>query len=122
MKALEKRTRDVETMNQVGNELAEKLDKYHGMSGEARHDQQTTNERYEQVLLELRNRQQLVEAHVKSSDQFTTALQKFELDLTGVDSAILVETPENASEELKRQLAELQVQFSGHVIATLLLK
>lgn len=122
MKALEKRTRDVETMNQVGNELAEKLDKYHGMSGESRHDQQTTNERYEQVLLELRNRQQLVEAHVKSSDQFTAALQKFELDLTGVDSAILVETPENASEELKRQLAELQVQFSGHVIATLLLK
>ena len=110
MKALEKRARDVKAMNEVGEELADKLDTYHGMSGEARHDQQTTNERYERILLELRNREQLVEAQVNSSYQFATALQEFELDLTGVDVAILEETPANDSETLKQQLAELQVQ------------
>lgn len=101
-------------MNELGDELADKLDKYHGMSSEARHDQQTTNERYERIRLELRNREQLIEALVNSSDQFTTALQEFELDLTGVDAAILEETPGSDSDTLKRQLAELQVQGVGH--------
>ena len=110
LKAVEKRAHDVKRMNELGDELADKLDKYNGMSSEARHDKQTTNERYERILLELRNREQLIEALVNSSDQFTTALQEFELDLTGVDAAILEETPGNDSDTLRRQLAELQVK------------
>ena len=99
-------------MNELGDELADKLDKYHGMSSEARHDQQTTNERYERIRLELRNREQLIEAQVNSADQFTTALQEFEFDLTGLDTAILEEAPGNDPDALKRQLAELQVQVT----------
>lgn len=109
LKAVEKRQRDVKRMNEVGGELAGKLDKYHGMSSEARHDQQTTNERYERIRLELLNREKLIEAQVNSSDQFMTALQEFEMDLTGVDAAILEESVGSDSDVLKRQLAELQV-------------
>ena len=111
---MEKRARDVKRMNELGDELANKLDEYNGMSSEARHDQQTTNDRYERIRLELRNREQLIEVQVNSSDQFTTALQEFELDLTGVDAAILEEMPGNDSDALKRQLAELQVRKSCH--------
>lgn len=98
-------------MNEVGAELVEKLEKYHGMSSEARHDQQTTSERYERIRLELLNREKLIEAQVNSSDQFMTALQGFEMDLTGVDTAILEESVGSDSEVLKRQLAELQVRL-----------
>lgn len=98
-------------MNEVGAELVEKLEKYHGMSSEARHDQQTTSERYEQIRLELLNREKLIEAQVNSSDQFMTALQGFEMDLTGVDTAILEESVGSDSEVLKRQLAELLVRI-----------
>ena len=96
-------------MNEVGDELANKLDKYDGMSNEARRDQQTTNERYERIRLELQNREHLIEAQVNASDQFMTALQEFELDLTGVDAAILEEPAGSDSDALKRQLAELKV-------------
>lgn len=98
-------------MNEVGAELAEKLDNYHGMSREARNDQQTTNDRYERIRLELLNREKLIEAQVNSSDQFMTALQELEMDLTGVDAAIADESVGSDSEELKRQLAELQVRI-----------
>ena len=98
-------------MNEVGAELVEKLEKYHGMSSEARHDQQTTSERYERIRLELLNREKLIEAQVNSSDQFMTALQGFEMDLTGVDTAILEESVGSDSEVLKRQLAELLVRI-----------
>ena len=96
-------------MNDVGDELANKLDRYDGMSSEARRDQQTTNERYERIRLELQNREHLIEAQVNASDQFMTALQEFELDLTGVDTAILEEPAGSDSDTLNRQLAELQV-------------
>jgi len=109
LKAVEKRARDVKRMNEVGDELANKLDKYDGMSSEARRDQQTTNERYERIRLELQNREHLIEAQVNASDQFMTALQEFELDLTGVDAAILEEPAGSDSDTLNRQLAELQV-------------
>ena len=109
LKAVEKRAHDVKRMNEAGDELANKLDKYNGMSSEARREQQTTNERYERIRLELQNREHLIEAQVKASDQFMTALQEFELDLTGVDAAILEEPAGNDSDALKRQLAELQV-------------
>lgn len=111
LKAVEKRERDVKRMNEVGAELAEKLDNYHGMSREARNDQQTTNDRYERIRLELLNREKLIEAQVNSSDQFMTALQELEMDLTGVDAAIADESVGSDSEELKRQLAELQVRI-----------
>ena len=109
LKAVEKRAHDVKRMNEVGDELADKLDKCQGLSIEARRDQRTTSERYERILLELRNREQLIEAQVNSAVQFATALQEFELDLTGVDAAVLEETPGSDSDTLKRQLAELQV-------------
>jgi len=109
LKAVEKRARDVKRMNEVGDELASKLDKCNGMSNEARRDQQSTNERYERIRLELQNREHLIEAQVNASDQFMTALQEFELDLTGVDAAILEEPSGSDSDALKRQLAELQV-------------
>lgn len=109
LKAVEKRAHDVKRMNEAGDELANKLDKYNGMSSEARREQQTTNERYERIRLELQNREHLIEAQVKASDQFMTALQEFELDLTGVDATILEEPAGNDSDALKRQLAELQV-------------
>ena len=96
-------------MNEVGDELAKKLDKYDGMSGEARHDKQTTNERYERIRLELQNRERLIEAQVNASNQFNTALQEFELDLTGVDAAVLEEPAGTDSDTIKQQLAELQV-------------
>lgn len=117
LKAVEKRAHDVKKMNQVGDELADKLDKCQGLSSESRRDQKTTSERYDRILLELRNREQLIEAQVNSAYQFTTALQEFELDLTGVDAAVLEETPGSDSDTLKRQLAELQV----YTIVTLLL-
>ena len=109
LKAVEKRAHDLTQMSELGDELADKLDRYQGMSSEARHDKETTKERYERICLELRNREQLIEAQVNSADQFTMALQEFQLDLTSVDSAILEEIPGNDSETLKRQLAELQV-------------
>lgn len=109
LKAVEKRAHDVKRMNETGDELANKLDKYDGMSSEARHDQKATNERYERIRLELQNREQLIEAQVNASDQFNTALQEFELDLTGVDAAILEEPAGSDSDAIKRQLAELQV-------------
>ena len=114
LKAVEKRAHDLTQMSELGDELADKLDRYQGMSSEARHDKETTKERYERICLELRNREQLIEAQVNSADQFTMALQEFQLDLTGVDSAILEEIPGNDSETLKRQLAELQVY--GYVL------
>ena len=114
LKAVEKRAHDLTQMSELGDELADKLDRYQGMSSEARHDMETTKERYERICLELRNREQLIEAQVNSADQFTMALQEFQLDLTSVDSAILEEIPGNDSETLKRQLAELQVY--GYVL------
>lgn len=114
LKAVEKRAHDLTQMSELGDELADKLDSYQGMSSEARHDKETTKERYERICLELRNREQLIEAQVNSADQFTMALQEFQLDLTSVDSAILEEIPGNDSETLKRQLAELQVY--GYVL------
>ena len=114
LKAVEKRAHDLTQMSELGDELADKLDRYQGMSSEARHDMETTKERYERICLELRNREQLIEAQVNSADQFTMALQEFQLDLTSVDSVILEEIPGNDSETLKRQLAELQVY--GYVL------
>lgn len=114
LKAVEKRAHDLTQMSELGDELADKLDSYQGMSSEARHDKETTKERYERICVELRNREQLIEAQVNSADQFTMALQEFQLDLTSVDSAILEEIPGNDSETLKRQLAELQVY--GYVL------
>ena len=112
MKAVEKRSHDLKEMNDLGEELAGKLDMYRGISSEARYDKRTTTERYERICLELRNREQLIEAQVNSADKFTTALQEFQIDLTGVEAVILEETPGNDSETLKRQLAELQVILS----------
>ena len=109
LRAVGRRERDVTRMNEVGDELAVKLDNFNGKSEEARLDQKTTNDRYQRVCIELRNRRQFIEARVNAADKFTSALQELESELTSVDAAILDEPVGSKSDVLKRQLAELQV-------------